>query len=224
MFVEPRTTKFSQQAGLRGFCLLRAPGTLYTPGMLKKVALAVAALAIIFALGLVLGVAGLRWLPLGRNVSFDSATLLTRVQNLSQLVTVKYVLEKVVVYEDAKWYGNNRVLLVAHGIVKAGIDLRSLKADDIRITDKKIRVVLPRPRITDVYLDDRHSEVVERSTGLLRVFDKDLEQTARMQAVEDLRRAASRSGILTDAAAQARVELTGLLHELGFTEVEFREK
>jgi hypothetical protein len=192
--------------------------------MLKKAALALAALAIIFALGLFLGFAALRWMPLGGAASFNSATLLTRVQNLSQFVTVKYVLEKVVVYEDAKWYGNNRVLLVAHGVVKAGIDLRALQAGDIQIADKKIRVALPPPRITDVYLDDRHSEIVERSTGLLRVFDKDLEQNARIQAVEDLRRAASQNGILTDATAQARAGLTALLHQLGFTEVEFREK
>jgi hypothetical protein len=192
--------------------------------MLKKAALALAALAMIFALGLFLGFVALRWLPSGGASAFNSATLLTRVQNLSQLVTVKYVLEKVVVYEDAKWYGDNRVLLVAHGVVKAGVDLRALQAGDIRIADKKIRVALPPPRITDVYLDDRHSEIVERSTGLLRVFDKDLEQNARIQAVEDLRRAASQNGILTDATAQARVELTALLHQLGFTEVEFREK
>ncbi len=192
--------------------------------MLKKAALALAALAMIFALGLFLGFVALRWTQWGGVSSFNSATLLTRVQNLSQLVTVKYVLEKVVVYEDVKWYGDNRVLLVAHGVVKAGIDLRALQAGDIQIADKKIRVALPPPRITDVYLDDRHSEIVERSTGLLRVFDKDLEQNARIQAVEDLRRAASQNGILTDATAQARAGLTALLHQLGFTEVEFREK
>ena len=146
------------------------------------------------------------------------------MQDLGQLVTVKYVLEKVVVYEDAKWYGENRVLLVAHGMVKAGIDLRVLKPGDIQISDKKIRVTLPPPRITDVYLDDRHSEIVERSTGLLREFDKDLEQNARVEAVEDLRRAAAQSGILTDASDRARIEMTALFHQLGFTDVEFRQK
>ena len=51
--------------------------------------------------------------------------ILTQVQSLSQLVTVKYVLEKVVIVEDeSHWYelqlGENRLLMVAHGIVKAG--------------------------------------------------------------------------------------------------------
>ena len=190
--------------------------------MLKKVALALAALAMIFALGLFLGFVALRWTPLGGASSFNSATLLTRVQNLGQFVTVKYVLEKVVVYEDAKWYGDNRVLLVAHGVVKAGIDLRALQAGDIQIADKKIRVALPPPRITDVYLDDRHSEIVERSTGLLRVFDKDLEQTARANAVDDVRRAARTDGILDEADKRARLELELFLRQAGFEQVEFR--
>jgi len=192
--------------------------------MLKKAVLALGALALIFALGLILGFAAPRWLRLGGASSLNTATLLTQVQTLRHLVTVKYVLEKVIVYEDAKWYGENRVLLVAHGVVKAGIDLGALKAGDIQIADKKIRVTLPPARITDVYLDDRRTEILERSTGLLREFDKDLEQNARMQAVEDLRRAASENGILTDATERARVELTALLYQLGFTGVEFRAK
>jgi hypothetical protein len=56
------------------------------------------------------------------------------------------------------------------------------------------------------------------------LFDKDLEQNARMQAVEDLRRAASENGILTDANERARAQLTALLQQLGFTQVEFSQK
>lgn len=192
--------------------------------MLKNAVTALAALILILALGLLAGLAGHRWLPWMTGSSSNSPTLLVRVQNLRQLVTVKYVLEKVVNYDDPKWYGDNRVLLVAHGVVKAGIDLSMLKPDDIRVANKKVTLTLPPPRITDVYLDDHHTEIVERSTGILRTFDKDLEQNARMVAVEELRRAASENGILNDASERARVELTALFYELGFTEVEFRGK
>ncbi len=192
--------------------------------MLKKAVLALAVLAVIFALGLSLGFVAHRWWPFGGAARFDSVTILTQVKNLNHLVTVKYVLEKVVVYDDAKWYGDNRVLFVAHGVVKAGIDLGMLQAGDIQVADGKISVALPPPRITDVYLDDRRSEVVERSTGLLRIFDKDLEQDARRQAVEYLREAATKNGILNDATERAKVELTDLLRQLGFTEVKFHEK
>lgn len=192
--------------------------------MLKNTVLALFAMALVFIMGLLVGFVAPRWSPFGHVSVSSSTALLTQVQNLRQLVTVKYVLEKVVVYNDVQWYGDSRVLLVAHGVVKAGIDLGMLKPDDIHISEKKIRVVLPPPRITDVYLDDRRSEIVERSTGILRAFDKNLEQNARIIAVDELREAAAKNGILKDAGDRARVELTALLYQLGFTEVEIRDK
>ena len=150
----------------------------------------------------------------------NTATMLKRVQTLSELVTVKYVLEKVVILEDIKWYGENRVLLVAHGVVKAGVDLQEIKPEDVRVDNKKVVVKLPPARITDVYLDDKKTRVVDRTTGLLRAFDKDLEQSARRQAVEDLSISARFNGINGDAEERARLQLTNLFHQLGL-EVEF---
>src|SRR5437016_14162786 len=96
----------------------------------------------------------------------NTATILQQVQTLSELVTVKYVLEKVVILEDVKWYGENRVLLVAHGIVKAGVDLQEIKPNDVRMDDKKVIIRLPQVRITDAYLDEKQTRVVDRTTGL----------------------------------------------------------
>ncbi|MPN51458.1 hypothetical protein SDC9_199104 [bioreactor metagenome] len=64
--------------------------------------------------------------------------------------------------------------------------------------------------------------MVERTTGLLRVFDKDLEQTARQQAVDDIRRAARNAGIQKEADKRARLQLEVLFRQMGFTEVEFK--
>ena len=152
----------------------------------------------------------------------NTATIVKQVQTLAELVTVKYVLEKVVILDDIKWYGENRVLLLAHGIVKAGVDLQEIKPEDVRVEDKKIVLTLPRARITDVYLDDQKTRVVDRSTGLLRTFDKDLEQNIRRDAVEDIRRAAGRGGILKDADERARTQLKNFFKQLGFEQVEFR--
>ncbi len=152
---------------------------------------------------------------------YDTPTVLRQVQSLAQLVTVKYVLEKVVVVEDVKWFGENRVLLVAHGVVKAGVDLQRLKPEDVRISDRTVAVRLPPPEITDAYLDDRQTRVIERTTGLLRVFDKDLEQKARQHAAEEIRRAARQAGILAEAEERARVQIERLLRDLGFDRVEF---
>ena len=132
------------------------------------------------------------------------------------------MLEKVVILEDVKWYGENRVLLRAHGIVKAGIDLKRITQDDVTISGKTIRLRLPPPQIVDAYLDDKNSQVIDRVTGLLRAFDKDLEQTARVNAVNDIRRAARTDGILDEADKRARLELELFLRQTGFEQVEFR--
>ncbi len=179
-------------------------------------------LLVILGVGLWLGFSGSKWLGwVGGKRPFNTATVLRQVQTISQLVTVKYVMEKVVVLEDVKWFGESRVLLVAHGIVKAGVDLGELRAEDLQVSGTKITVRLPPPQITDTYLDDHQTRVVERSTGLLRLFDKDLEQNARQQAVADIRRAARTAGILKDADERARAQLRALFLQMGFDQVEF---
>lgn len=146
--------------------------------------------------------------------------LLRRVQDLNQLVTVRYIIDKVVLVEDVKWYGENRLLMVAHGVVNAGIDLSKVGADRIDVAEGRVRVRIPRPRVLDVYLDDRRTQVVERATGLLRDFDKDLEQNARVQALDEIRLAAREGGILKDAEERARKQLESLFRAAGFTEVQ----
>ena len=148
-------------------------------------------------------------------------TVVDQIQTLSDLVTVKYVVEKVVVLDDARWYGESRVLLLAHGVVKAGIDLKRLKPGDVKVSDKTISITLPPPQLTDAYLDDTKSQVIDHTTGLLRTFDKDLEQNAREEAVLDIRRAAINNGILNDATERAQLELALFLNQAGYQKVEF---
>lgn len=159
----------------------------------------------------------------------NTATVLKQVQTLSELVTVKYVLEKVVILEDPTRVlgvsipgGENRVWLLAHGIVKAGINFKDIRPDDIQIQQKKITVRMPAAVMTDAYLDDRRTQVLDRSTGVLRTFDKDLEQNARQQARGEILKAARELGILKEAQERAQMQLTDLFHRLGFDQVEFQ--
>lgn len=185
------------------------------------------AILAIFIIGLWLGFRVPQWLGLtGGQRVYGTATVLKQVQTLSQLVTVKYVMEKVVIFEDVKtfdvkWLFENRVLLVAHGVVKAGVDFNQIKPEDLKVSGKKISIRLPPPQVTDAYLDDKQTRVVERSTGLLREFDKNLEQTARQTAVMDIHRAAREAGILKDADERAISQVKNLFLQMGFEEVEF---
>jgi hypothetical protein len=157
--------------------------------------------------------------------------LLQEVKTLSQLVTVQYVIERTIVMEvppegllGQMFAGENRLLMVVHGVVKAGLDLSQIQQSDLQVSNKDIIIKLPPPQIMDAYLDDKQTRVVERTTGFLRDFDKDLEQSTRQTAVQDIRRAARTSGILNDADSRAKVQLKSLFQQLGFEQVEFRNR
>ena len=196
----------------------------------KRVAIIAVAAALLIGLGIFLTVA-VRFV-LHRSTTprvYNTVTIIQQVQGLSQLVTVKYVLEKVVILEDPKYVGvfplgDNRIVLLAHGIVKAGVDLSQLKDDDLKISGTKISVNLPKATLTDAYLVDKDTQVIDFKTGLLRTFDKDLEKTARLQALTDIQRTARQGDILKEADERARLQLTNLLRLLGFTDVEVRTR
>ena len=186
--------------------------------------------AVLFILGIFLGFRIERFLhPGGAARIFNTPVLVQQVQTLSDLVTVKYVVQKVEVWEDPPSGlisqfvgGNNRLLLVAQGVVKAGVDLSKLRPEDLKINGKTIWINLPPAHITDAYLDDKETKVVERTTGFLRSFDKDLEQNVRRSAVEDMRLSAGRGGILKDADERARTQLASFFTLMGFERVEFQ--
>jgi hypothetical protein len=195
----------------------------YIAAMRRGKILATMLILVCLIAGLLVGAYLGRFLPgAGGLRTYNTAAILKQVQALSELVTVKYVIEKVVVLEDVKWYGESRVLLLAHGVVKAGVDLGRLKPEDVTVTGTKISLKLPPAQVLDTYLDEDKTQVIERSTGLLRAFDKDLEQTARQNAIDDIRRAARLGGIAKDADQRAREQLKQLFQQLGFQQVEFR--
>jgi len=184
--------------------------------------------AILLAAGGLLGFKLTRWFKPGGVHEENTATVVEQIQTLSDLVTVKYVMEKVIILDDPPssvagqfFEGDNRILLLAHGIVKAGIDLKKLKPDDIRVSGKKITVHLPPAQITDAYLDEAQTRVIDWKRGFFRDFDQNLETTARQSAVDDIRRAARENKILDDADERARLELALFLHQAGYDQVEF---
>ncbi len=199
----------------------------------KRVLLiALAAAALIGASAVLAALIALRLQPvLAARRPFNTATVVAGVQSLSQLVTVKYVLEKVVVLEDPARYfgvtiplGENRLILLAHGEVKAGVDLSQLTEGDVSISGRKIVLTLPPARVTDAFLVEQRTQVLDYKTGLLAPFNKNLEQTARRQALTEISRAARQSGIEEDAAERARNQLTRFLRSLGFEQVEVKSR
>ena len=104
---------------------------------------------VVLVLAVYLTFAVVRWIGHGAGLHFANTTNVVRqIQTLSDLVTVKYVVEKVVILDAPPEstlgmfvQGDNRVLLLAHGIVKAGINLKNLTPGDVTISGNSVRVV-----------------------------------------------------------------------------------
>ena len=167
----------------------------------------------------------------GRTTTFDTSVpaVVQRIQRLSRLETVVYSIDTVV--EGSKsspvlpdLIAGDRILLVVHGQSIAGIDLAQLKPEDIRIDTKNggssIHVTLPPSQLFLTSIDNQHTRVYARSTGLLVPADQNLESETRARAQQQLQQTALGDGILDTARKNARATVTTLLYSLGFNQVD----
>ena len=167
----------------------------------------------------------------GRTTSFDTSVpaVVQRIQRLNRLETVVYSIDTVV--EGSKssavlpdLLAGDRILLVVHGQSVAGIDLSLLKPEDVHIqtTDagQSIRLTLPPSQVFLTTLDNQHTRVYLRSTGVLVPADPNLETDTRAKAEQQIQQAALGDGILDAASKNARATLTTLLYSLGFKQVD----
>jgi hypothetical protein len=156
----------------------------------------------------------------------DAPVIVQEIQRLSELVTVKYNIQKIIGLEEQKIpFGSESVLMAVHATVKAGIDLSRISTNNVRrLSESSIALQLPAPRITDIYLDDAKTKVWSRSKTWWTPWvpvSPDIEQTARRAALEDVRAAALDSGILSNAQANAETTIRALLRALGIETVTF---
>jgi hypothetical protein len=204
----------------------------YLSTMMKsRLTIAGLVLGILLLAGLLIGFLIPRLsMRLSRPFYYNTATFLRSIKGVNQLVSVQYQMEKVVVLEDppkgtfTQWVtGESRVILVASGVAKAGVDLAKLTEGDLKLSGTNLTIRLPKSEIIDVFLDEQRTQVVEHKTGFMRKFDAKLPQMARQQALDEIRRAAKYNGIQDEADARARISLKQLFEPLGVA-VEFKEK
>lgn len=165
------------------------------------------------------------WLQKVLHIEIDQPAIVQRIQRLQRLESVKYTLEKVVTGERESRFlpqslAGERLLMIVHGEVFAGVDLSKLKSSDVEVHGKQVRIRLPQAEIFSTRLDNNQTKVYSRETGLLVAADPNLESEVRAEAERQLLQAALIDGILTTASANARGTVMALVQALGFTDVE----
>ena len=163
----------------------------------------------------------------GRATTFDTSVpaVVQRIQRLNRLETVVYSIDTVVEGDKSSpvlpdLLAGDRILLVVHGQSIAGIDLSQLKPEDVRIDGRSIHVTLPASQLFVTTIDNQHTRVYARSTGLLVPVDQNLETDTRAKAQQQLQQTALSDGILDTARKNARATVTTLLYSLGFQQVD----
>ncbi len=163
----------------------------------------------------------------GIRIDLSQPAVVHRIQRLQRLETVVYSVEKIVTgtQDNAylpKFLGGDRILLIVHGEVIAGIDLGKLDDSKINIKGRTVEIEMPAAEVFSTRIDNALTRVYSRETGVFTTPDPDLESEVRREAERQIRKAAIDGGILKTATENGRANLTGLLEALGFESVVIR--
>lgn len=160
--------------------------------------------------------------PAARKKSVRSA-ILQGIQNVNELATVRERFQSIVSFSDGKQMpflgfclpGTTRKFIMRYaGVIVCGNDLSKLNISE-RFAVNRVRVVVPRSRILDIYADIQSFEVYDQQAGLftsIRLEDQNREVTADL---EEMRQNALKSGILSQADENTRRILTSIVATTG---------
>jgi hypothetical protein len=164
----------------------------------------------------------------GRTLSIDVSqpTVVDRIQRLQRLETVVYTMDKIVTgAKETPFFpdflAGDRLLMLVHGEVVAGIDFSNLKPSDVRVDGKRVHLHLPAAQVFSTRLDSSKTRVYSRQTGLLVPTDPNLETQVRQEAERQLLGAALADGVLRNAQQNGAATISSLLQGLGFEKIEF---
>ena len=156
--------------------------------------------------------------------------VIRQVQALADLTTVSTLMSTIVDVQQAR-VGNviyEKLILIACGRVKAGVDLSKLREQDVTASPDgmTVTVQLPRAELLDAYLIDDSTQpcttrVYDRTNLILIPETKELESQAREAAVKAIREMALQSGTLTEADRNARIIIERVLLLAGYQKVVF---
>ncbi len=155
--------------------------------------------------------------------------MVRQMRQASELATAIYTLETVVTESQARTLGGFEIgrtdlLYVAHGEVRAGVDLGELMPGDVTIDGDRVEVRLPAPELLDRKIDVERSYVYDLRQSLLGPLDPAMQSRAEQYALDKIVRTACAEGILDDANARADAAVRGLLGGAGYRSVTVRTR
>ncbi|HEY9878484.1 MAG TPA: DUF4230 domain-containing protein [Leptolyngbyaceae cyanobacterium] len=158
------------------------------------------------------------------------SVVVQQIRGASELTTAVFAMEAVVPTTSDRTLGgyvigSTKLLYIAYGEVRAGVDLSEITADSIELDEatSRIRVLLPAPRILDSKLDLSRSNVFDYDRGFLGLGPDNapqLQTVAQQEALGKIVESACVQNILQEANTRAELTVRQLLSTAGFATVE----
>ena len=160
---------------------------------------------------------------------YNSSSVMNRITYMQELALVKHNYTGVISYKDYMKFLNINVpltdkyfLLKYNGYIKAGVDFNRIKVDVKN--DTTVHVSIPRPKIMDTVIDEKSVEVFNESENAFNPIKISDYNDALSREKNVMIRDAMEQGIYSEATRQARLALTSLLREMGFSEIIITEE
>jgi Protein of unknown function (DUF4230) len=146
-----------------------------------------------------------------------------QIREIGELSTTEYVFSKVLRVDDpAEWYkfGDRKILLSCKAKVKVGIDLKSIRKEDIVLDGNKIIVQLPSPKITSFNMEPNsvRTEVVDVDGFRSEFSQKDINEILQM-GEKSIRADLVGTGIYAEAEKNAVSFIRQFYQQMGYADV-----
>lgn len=149
----------------------------------------------------------------------NAIPLTERIKNIQELSTTVQTMETIVPTSAQRKLGNlpvatTKLLYIARGEIRAGVDLSELTNRDIKVTDNSIEVNLPAPKILDSKIDVNNSRVYDYNRGFLNLgpdVAPQLQTLAQRKTLVQMIDTACNENILQQANIKAKDAIVRLL-------------
>lgn len=153
--------------------------------------------------------------------------ILQRIKNIQELTTTVQIMETIVPTSADRKFGEfslatTRLLYIARGEIRAGVDLSELKDTDIKVNNQIIEIDLPPAKILDSKIDVNYSRVYDYDRGFLNLgpdVAPQLQTLAQRKTLTKIVNTACNEGILNNANLKAQKTIAQLLKVSGYAQV-----
>lgn len=149
------------------------------------------------------------------------STLIQGIKNVKELATIRQNFQSIVMFTDSKALlgfslpGTGRKFILKYaGTVTCGNDLSKIQISE-RFAINRVRMVVPRSKLLDLYADMKSIQVYDQKAGLftsIQLQDQNREIAANL---EEVRQDSLQSDILHRADENTRLILTSLAASMG---------